>query len=442
MGISTFTGLQTALRGLIAQQDALDTTGHNISNASTPGYSRQEAVMRASTALPVTTGTAAGGGRAELGTGVDVVGYSRARDQFLDLQYRAQAMRLGGLAARVQGLETVEGALAEPGESGLSAQLQTFWSDWEGLANDPENTAARQAVIEAGRSLATTLAELGSQMTEAAEVASAQFTSITGAGGEVETIGKEIAALNGAIRSAITSGSEPNDLLDRRDLLLDQLSGLGQVSVTELGDGTVEVGFGDAATPLVSGTTVTWPQTLSEPKGKLGALLELAQPGGTIESFQLELNGFAEELADAVNTIHASGGGPAFFTYTAGSGASTLEVAVSAGEVQTASDGTAGGNDLATAIGALRGGKVDRTYAAFVTRVGTVLDEARKGEANAQTLLDTVQERRESVSGVSLDEEMTNLIRYQRGYEASARTMTALDEALDTLINRTGRVGL
>ncbi|MBN9623854.1 MAG: flagellar hook-associated protein FlgK, partial [Actinobacteria bacterium] len=136
------------------------------------------------------------------------------------------------------------------------------------------------------------------------------------------------------------------------------------------------------------------------------------------------------------------GGGPAFFTYTAGSGASTLEVAVSAGEVQTASDGTAGGNDLATAIGALRGGKVDRTYAAFVTRVGTVLDEARKGEANAQTLLDTVQERRESVSGVSLDEEMTNLIRYQRGYEASARTMTALDEALDTLINRTGRVGL
>lgn len=441
MGVSTFTGLQTALRGLIAQQQALDTTGHNISNASTPGYSRQEAVMSASTPLRLTTG-APGGGKAELGTGVDVTGYSRARDQFLDLQYRAQAMRLGGLATRVQGLETIEGALAEPGETGISQQLQTFWSDWEGLANDPENTAARQAVIEAGRSLATSLAELDEQMTEASEVASAQYAAITGTSGEVETIGKEIAALNGAIRSSITSGSEPNDLLDRRDLLLDQLSVLGQVSVNELNDGTIEVGFGDAATPLVEGTTVTWPQTLSEPKGKLGALLELSRPGGTIESFQVELDKFAEEFGDAVNTLHESGGGPAFFAYTGGAGASSLEVVVAAGEVQTASDGTPGGNDIATAIGALRGRTVDRTYAAFVTRVGTVMDEARKGETNAQSLLDTVQERRESVSGVSLDEEMTNLVRFQRGYEASARTMTALDEALDTLINRTGRVGL
>jgi flagellar hook-associated protein 1 FlgK len=442
MAISTFAGLQTALRGLIAHQQALDTTGHNIANASTPGYSRQEAVMRASTALRITTGTAAGGGTAELGTGVDVVGFSRARDQFLDLQYRAQAMRLGGLAARVQGLETIEGALAEPGETGIAAQLQTFWSDWEGLANDPENTAARQAVIEAGRSLATSLAELDSQMTEAAEVAASQFASITGASGEVETIGKEIAALNEAIRSSVTSGSQPNDLLDRRDQLLDQLSELGQVAVTELGDGTVEVGFGDAAVPLVAGTTVTWPQALSEPKGKLGALLELSRPGGTIESFQSELDAFAEGFADAVNAIHSSGGGPAFFTYAAGAGASTLEVAVVAGEVQTASDGTSGGNDIATAIGQLRGGEVDRSYAAFVTRVGTVMDEARKGETNAQSLLDTVQERRESVSGVSLDEEMTNLTSFQRGYEASARAMTALDEALDVLINRTGKVGL
>jgi flagellar hook-associated protein 1 len=399
-------------------------------------------VMSAHTALRITTGASAGGGRAELGTGVDVTGYSRARDQFLDLQYRAQAMRLGGLAARVQGMETIEGALAEPGETGISQQLQTFWSDWEGLANDPENTAARQAVIEAGRSLATSLSELDEQMTEASEVAAAQYAAITGASGEIETIGKEIAALNGAIRSSITSGAEPNDLLDRRDLLLDQLSVLGQVSVAELNDGTIEVGFGDAATPLVSGTTVTWPQTLSEPKGKLGALLELSRPGGTIESFQVELDKFAEAFADAVNTIHESGGGPAFFTYTAGNGAASLEVAVTAGEVQTAGDGTPGGNDIATAIGALRGGTVDRTYAAFVTRVGTVMDEARKGETNAQSLLDTVQERRESVSGVSLDEEMTNLVRFQRGYEASARTMTALDEALDTLINRTGRVGL
>jgi flagellar hook-associated protein 1 len=442
MPISTFMGLQTALRGLIAQQEALDTTSHNIANASTPGYSRQEAVMSASRALGIVTGSTAGTDRAELGTGVDVDGFTRARDRFLDLQYRAQAMRLGGLSTRVQGLETIEGALAEPGETGISQELQEFWSGWEKLANSPEDPAARQAVIEAGKALATSLGELNTQLTESAETANAQYASITGAGGEIESKAKEIALLNGAIRSAISSGAQPNDLMDRRDLLLDQLSELGQVAVTELKDGTIEVGFGDAAEPIVTGTEIDWPQELTEPKGKLGALLELTRAGGTIESFRTELDGFAEGLADAVNAIHAKAGGPAFFTYVAGSGAGSLGVAVSAAEVQTASDGTAGNSDIATAIGALRGGAVDRSYATFVTRVGTEMVEARNGETNAQALLDTVQERRESTSGVSLDEEMTKLTSFQRGYEASARAMTALDEALDVLINRTGRVGL
>lgn len=442
MAVSTFMGLQTALRGLIAQQDALDTTGHNIANASTVGYSRQEVNLSASLAQQIVTGSTAGTGNAELGTGVDVEGISRARDRFLDLQYRAQAMRLGGLSTKVQTLESIEGALAEPGETGISKQLQTFWSDWEGLANNPEDAAARQAVVEAGKALSTSIGELNQQLTNAAQVAEGEFTSIAGAGGEVEQKAKEIALLNGAIRSATTSGSEPNDLLDKRDVLLDQLSSLGQVSVTEHADGTVEVGFGGAAEPLVSGTEVKWPQELKEPKGKLGALIELTGVGGTIESFRNELNSFAEGLATSVNEIHTKAGGPPFFSYTAGKGAATLAVAVNAKEVQTSSEGTAGGNDIATAIGALRGGKIDRSYAAFVTRVGTEMNEATNGETNAQALLNTVSERRESVSGVSLDEEMTNLQRFQRGYEASARAMTALDEALNVLITRTGRVGL
>lgn len=442
MGVSTFMGLQTALRGLIAQQEALDVTGHNIANANTLGYSRQEVVTSASRALQVTTGSSAGNGKAELGTGVDLDGVTRARDRFLDLQYRAQAMRLGGLAARARGLETIEGALAEPGETGISQALQTFWSDWEGLADDPEDAAARQAVVEAGKALGTGLDELNRQLTYAAEVGEAEYASIVGGGGEIEAKAKEIALLNGAIRGSVTEGAQPNDLRDRRDLLLDGLAALGQVSVTELDDGTVEVGFGDAAAPLVAGTEVDWPQELTAPKGKLGALVELIRPAGTIESFRAELDGFAEGLADAVNSIHTEGGGPAFFTYVAGEGAATLAVAVDAAEVRTSSDGSVGGNDLAIAIGGLRGGAVDRAYAAFVTRVGTEMNEARNGETNAQALLDTVAERRESTSGVSLDEEMTNLQRFQRGYEASARAMTALDEALEVLINRTGRVGL
>lgn len=442
MAVSTFTGLQTALRGLLAQQRALDVTSHNVANASTAGYSRQEAVLAASPALRIAAGALQSGAGAELGTGVDVLAFRRMRDQFLDLQYRGQAMRLGGLTAQVKGLEQVEVALAEPGENGISAQLGKFWSGWEDLANAPENQATRQALIESAQGLATSIGTLDSQLATAAEQASAEYTSITAAGGEVGQIGEEIAKLNEAIRSSLSSGATPNDLYDRRDLLLDQLSGLARTAVTDLGNGTVEVEFGDAAAPLVAETTVNWPQALKEPQGKLGALIELSSPTGTIASYRSELNTFAQELAESVNTLHESGGGPAFFSFTAGSAASTLAVAVTAGAVETSTTSAEGANDIAVAIGALRGGKADQGYASLVSRIGTDMSGARRAEENAQSLVGAVAERRESTSGVSLDEEMTNLVRFQRAYQASSRAMTTFDEALDVLINRTGKVGL
>ena len=442
MGISTFGGLQTALRGLLAQQRSLDVTSHNVANANTVGYSRQEAVLGASRPLKIAAGAVQNGGGAEIGTGVDVLAYRRLRDQFIDLQYRAQAMRLGGLAAQVKGLDSVEVALAEPGESGISAQLAKFWSGWEDLANAPENQATRQALVESGSALAASIAELDRQLATAAEQAGAEYAAITAGGGEVGQMAGEIAQLNEAIRTSLSSGATPNDLLDRRDLLLDKLSVLAQVSVTEVGDGTIEVEFGDAGLPLVEGATVNWPQALSEPGGRLGALLQLSGPSGTIASYRGELDGFAQSLAEAVNAVHASGGGPAFFSFTPGSSASTLAVAVGAAEVQTSVTPAVGANDIAIAIGALRGGAADQAYASFVSRVGTEMAGARRSEENAAAVMAAIAERRESVAGVSLDEEMTNLIRFQRAYQASARAMSSFDEALDVLINRTGRVGL
>jgi flagellar hook-associated protein 1 FlgK len=252
----------------------------------------------------------------------------------------------------------------------------------------------------------------------------------------------EIARLNEAIRGSLRSGATPNDLLDRRDLLIDKLSGLAQVSVTDLGDGTIELGFGDAALPLLEGTTVNWPQALSEPGGKLGTLAELSSPTGTVASYRAELDAFAQGLAEAVNAVHASGGGPAFFAFTPGSAASSLAVAVSAAEVRTTAGAASGANDIALAIGALRGGASDQAYASFVSRVGTDMSNARRSEENASALVAAIDARREATAGVSLDEEMTNLVRFQRAYQASARAMTRFDEALDVLINRTGRVGL
>src|SRR4029077_14731638 len=132
MALSAFMGLETTLRGILAQQLALDTTAHNISNASTPGYSRQSAVMAASTAFaPPSMMTPALA--VESGTGVSVIAYQRVRDSFLDLQYRAQSMVQGQAQATNDGLNNVQNALNEPGTNGISNLLQQYWSSLTGV---------------------------------------------------------------------------------------------------------------------------------------------------------------------------------------------------------------------------------------------------------------------------------------------------------------------
>src|SRR3954451_13859912 len=441
MSISTFMGLQTSLRGLLAHQQAIDTTSHNVANANTEGYSRQEASLSATDAMKV-VGVGAGG-IGSLGTGVNVQQYTRIRDAFLDLQYRAQNMQVGDQQTRSTQLDQVELALSEPGDNGIASQLAKFWNGWADLSNSPDDVAARQALIDQAKNLAAALKTVDTQLTTVKSQATAEYTALTGAGGDVVSTANEIATLNAAIKQFTANGDSPNDLMDRRDNLLDKLSNLAQVRVTDLGNGSLNVDFGDAAVPLVSDTTVTWPQTLTVPGGKLGALIDIAKTGGVIDSYRADLNNVVKTLADAVNLLHNPGGtGTNFFAYTAGSEAATLAVNVTAGTVRTSTSGAVGANDIALAITGLRGGTPDKLYTSFVTRIGGDLKNATRGAANANVLLNSIQDRRQSTSGVSMDEEMTNLVRFQRGYQASARTMSTMDQMLDTLINRTGVLGL
>ena len=442
MAISSFYGLQTSLRGLLAQQRALDTTGHNIANASTAGYSRQEAVMAASAPLQIPAGGIQSGAGAHLGSGVDVQDYRRVRDQFLDLQFRAQAMRLGAESTRAEQLGRAETALAEPGDNGISKQLESFWNAWSDVANSPNDTAAREALIEQSKTLASAFATVDAQMSMVASQAAADYDAIVAPGGEIHSIATELAALNGTIKSFVSAGEAPNDLMDRRDVLLDKLATFGQVSTTDAGSGSLRVMFGDAADPLVDDTATNWPQALTAPGGKLGALKDVSAPGGTIDSYRAQLNGIARTLADAVNGVHAAAGGGNYFTYTPGSESASLAVVVTAATLRTTATGAAGANETALQIAALRGGSADNAYRGFVARVGIEVREAGRQQANAKALHDAVDDRRQSISGVALDEEMTNLVRFQRAYQASSRAMSTLDEMLDVLINRTGRVGL
>jgi len=255
----------------------------------------------------------------------------------------------------------------------------------------------------------------------------------------VDALTKELGQLNVAIRNATVAGQAPNDLMDRRDLLLDQLSELGQVSTVDLGSGDLRIFFGDAALAVVDGATVTWPQALTAPGGKIGALLDMAGAAGPIAAYRTDLRTFAAQLATSVNTLHAP---PAFFAVTAGNEAATIAVGATAATLRTTATAAAGANEIAIAIAALREGPADQAYATLVGRIGEDVRSANRQEANIQVLVNAVTDRRDSVGGVSMDEEMANLVRFQRGYQASARAMTTIDEMIDQLINRTGRVGL
>ena len=446
MPISSFYGLQTSLRGLLAQQRLLDTASHNVANASTAGYSRQEAQLVASPALLIPAGGVASGGLASLGSGVDVSSYRRVRDQFLDLQYRGQATNSAGWATRSETLDRAELALQEPGDQGLNQQLSEFWDAWSDLSNAPNSPAARQALVQQAGQLASAFKSVYDQIGSVATQAQAQYADLTrpasagDPGGDIAQIAKEIASLNDTIKRQMTGGDSPNDLMDRRDQLLDQLAEYGQITVEPIGTtGSLKVSFADA--PIVDDASAVWagpPAGAWAPGGKLGALRDVAAPGGTLDQYRASLDAVASAVKDNVDAAY----GGSFFT---GTGASDLAVAgglvLDPGTI-TAGTAGPGSNDVALAVSKLRDGPADGAYRAFVARLGGDVREATRQAANSQALTDAVEGRRQSVAGVSMDEEMTNLVRFQRSYQASARAMSTMDEMLDVLINRTGRVGL
>lgn len=436
MSIPTLQGLQTALSGLVADQQAIDITGQNIANANTEGYSREVAVLQTNEPMRIAAMSPTNGEGGQLGTGVSVATYTRIRNTYLDAQYRTQNTSLGAATTQAEELKQAQSAFDEPSSAGLASQLSAFWSAWGELADSPSSEAAKVSVVSTGQQLAQTLAQVDSQLQTIQEQAAQQYTAITGPSGEVQTDANEIAQLNQQIKLSLQAKQQPNELEDRRDLLLDKLSTLASINVTQEADGTDTVSFGGSGEPLVEGSEVHWPQALTPAAGgKLGELLELASPEGALARYQGELNAVAKTLAETVNAHTAT----PFFS---GETAATLAVAVKPSEVQAAEPGNPGGNEVALAIAGLRGGAAEQRYAALIAQVGSDVQSAESDEVNTQAVVSAINDQRQSVSGVSLDEEMTNLLTFQRGYESSARALTTMDEMLDTLINHTGQVGL
>ncbi len=456
MPIPSYAGLQTALSGLEAAQAAIDTTGQNIANANTPGYSRQRVVETERNPLTIPTLSSITGTGSQVGLGVDITTISRIRDQFLDSSYRQQNTQTSGNNTTSTLLGQVQAALDEPSASGLSTALNQFWTAWNGLQNNPSDQGAQQAVLGAGATVVQGLNTLSGELKTIESQVTGQFNTLTNiTSGSVASDADEIAALNVQISHAQTAGLDANSLLDHRDQLIDDLSQYSNVLVTQRTDGMVDVSFGNAATaasggatdatPLVSGGSVNLGVNLTDgnlsgSSGTLGSLLSLydATTGaGKIASYLTQLDGVANQLVTSVNGAIAGADAagataPPFFSAT---GTTAATIAVNPALMASSTPYTAA---EAGAVAQLSGKAADQAYNAFVTQIGGDVHAAQSAQQTSQSLLSAISNQRSSISGVSLNEEMTNLIQYQQAYQASARVMNAINETLNTLINQVG----
>ena len=462
-------GLNTALSGLRTAQQMLDISAHNIANASTPGYSRQRAQIVAAPpfSLPAFNRTGLPG---QLGTGVTITSISRIRDAFLDTQINEQVAASGYWGAREGVLSAVEAAFPEPSGSGLGTVLSRFWSAWEDLAADPGSTAARTAVLAEAATLASRFTRDAGQLSTLVADADNQVQTAVG---EINDLATRIAALNKQIQGIVVSGDHANDLEDQRDQLLEQLNQIVPTQNIRQADGTVTVL--SAGTDLVDHDRTRAITTVDDPVGhavptwssggaveldggKLKGLVELRDT--TLAGYVTGLDTLARQIAEAVNAAHMGGvdanGNPglALFTFTAGAEASSLAINPAIGSdptliVASAAAGAPGDSSVAALIAGLRTsatfGSGTQTpvdaYAAFIGQMGTDARQAAELAGNQALVVAQLQTRRESISGVSLDEEAADVMRFQQAYSASARVITAIDEMLDQLINRTGTVG-
>lgn len=244
---STFFGLEIGRRALQSQQRALDVTGHNIANANTAGYTRQEAVLVASDPYPaLSLNRLLGSG--QIGTGVEISEIRRLRDGFLDLQVRHESKALGYWEARRDALQNIEVIFTEPSDNGLQAVFEKFWESLQDLSSTPESLAARSVVRQMGIALAETFNHMDRQLSDLQKTLD---STVEVKVNEVNSIARQIADLNEQILKIEVTGSRANDLRDKRDLLMDQLAKLVSIRVSEDERGLAQINIGGR--PLVQG---------------------------------------------------------------------------------------------------------------------------------------------------------------------------------------------
>ncbi|WP_199424693.1 flagellar hook-associated protein FlgK [Actinotalea solisilvae] len=477
--MSTFSGLSTALSSLTAQRQALDVAGQNIANANTAGYTRQRADLAA---VPALSAPSMFSNQQVAGNGVRVTAMTRMDDTFLDARLRAATSGAALQKTRAEALSRLESTVTEPGSTGPGAALSAFWAAWQGVGNTPDDPAARKVLLGDAAALVTQISDgyraVGTQWAQTRTEAQTLAT-------EVNTTATAVAELNDQIRSVLVSGGSANELMDRRSQLVTSLSSLVGASAREREDGTLDVVVGgnalvrgsNANAIVVTGAAtmaggigeppaaldpvrVAWADGTALPLdgGRLAGQLATLAPdasGGLLAGAAKAWNQVAQRVHDVVNGAHAGGrtlqpppgdvAGDFFALDGARPVALGLSVAVASTDAIAAGVAGAGAYDgsLADRISQLaaESGSPDALWRAYVVDLGVQSRSAAQRATVSEVSRATAENLQLSQASVDLDEESVNMLAFQRAYEGAARVLTAIDEMLDVLINRTGVVG-
>lgn len=486
---ATFSGIEIARRALQAQQASLDTVGHNIANANTPGYSRQVAVHTASRPYPVPqfTHNPVNG---MLGTGVEIARMSRMRDEFVEMRLRQEQHNQYYWQMISDGLEQVELIYNEPSENGIHYALEQFWDAWQELSVNPQSEAVRAVVLQRGEVLASAINHVRYQL---GKLRNNYNDLVAVKVNEINNYAERIAALNRDIVKVNAAGYQPNDLLDQRDQLLQELSKIVNIEVVVDQYGAASVSISGATlvqrnevfklavrpvephlrpNPPYEQMEVVWEGSNAKAEirgGQLGGILEFRD--GYVQDYIQDLNEWTADFINIVNEIHSRGYNMnaetdlPFFVLATGLDPDLIDadadpslhikVAVQrpseiAASSQIDADGNVvvGNGAIALELAQLRHTKINGTentigtlFNAMISKIGVDALESASMEENSKALINHLENMREAVSGVNLDEEMADMIRYQHAYSAAARMMTAMDQVLDIIVNRLGLFG-
>ncbi|MCB0365930.1 MAG: flagellar hook-associated protein FlgK [Bdellovibrionaceae bacterium] len=458
-------------RSLMNSQTALQTVSHNVANKSTEGYSRQRVEVQSN--VPV------GNGKLRIGMGARASAVTRVNNPYLEKQVEKEGNELGFAQARSESLARVEQVYNEQVNKGLNKFMAEFFNGFRELSNNPEGLAARTLVKESADFLAKDFKRVHDQLTDIQKDIDFQIVNHVV---EINGLTKEIADLNEKVQIVELNGAHANDERDRRDLLIKKLSEMVNIRYAEGDDGTVAITAGDNAVlvsgqsyremftsstegkpgkregnievfyrPTESGTPVN--VTRQFRSGKLGGLLDVRDKvaNGLLD----HMDNMAYTLASEVNKIHTQGfdrynkKGEGFFVMpeSVKDASQTLQVNHSilndVGRIVAgASLNAPGDNRIANILSSLQYKPVfdgtnsfDNYYNSIVGEIGVEASRANSEHESQKNIVKQLENIRESISGVSLDEETAKMIEFQKNFDASARLIRTADEMMDTVLN-------